>query len=173
MEITTKDFGLGAHLICLTNKAGDTLSLSNYGARIVDWTVNGKKIVLGFDSTQEYVEKDNYPVLQLAEQLVVSKTVKVEIAGKNVQLQQNEAAQTLHGGQDSFESKLWQFEVFQEAEQAKVQFYLTSNDGENGYPGQIQVTVTHSFDENGAWSIEYDAVSDKDTVFNLRGRCLL
>ena len=53
MEITTKDFGLGAHLICLTNKAGDTLSLSNYGARIVDWTVNGKKIVLGFDSTQE------------------------------------------------------------------------------------------------------------------------
>ncbi|MGL4481853.1 MAG: galactose-1-epimerase, partial [Lactococcus garvieae] len=41
MEITTKEFGLGAHLICLTNKAGDTLSLSNYGARIVDWTVNG------------------------------------------------------------------------------------------------------------------------------------
>ena len=76
MEITTKDFGLGAHLICLTNKAGDTLSLSNYGARIVDWTVNGKKIVLGFDSTQEYVEKITILVPQLAEQLAVSKTVK-------------------------------------------------------------------------------------------------
>lgn len=46
---------------------------------------------------------------------------------------------------------------------------MTSNDGENGYPGQIQVTVTQSFDENGAWSIEYDAVSDKDTVFNPTG----
>ncbi|MGL4247967.1 MAG: galactose-1-epimerase, partial [Lactococcus garvieae] len=154
MEITTKDFGLGAHLICLTNKAGDTLSLSNYGARIVDWTVNGKKIVLGFDSTQEYVEKDNYPGATIGRTAGRIKSGQVEIAGKTVQLQQNEAAQTLHGGQDSFESKLWQFEVFQEAEQAKVQFYLTSNDGENGYPGQMQVTVTHSFDENGAWSIE-------------------
>jgi aldose 1-epimerase len=169
MEITKKDFGLGAELICLTNEAGDSISFSNYGARIVDWTVEGKKIVLGFDSTQEYVEKDNYPGATIGRTAGRIKDGQVEIAGKSVQLQQNEGAQTLHGGQEAFESKLWQFEIFQEKETVKVQFYLTSNDGANGYPGQMDITVTHSFDEKGAWTIEYDAVSDKDTVFNPTG----
>lgn len=169
MEITTKDFGLGSTLISLTNKNDVTISFTNLGARIVDWQKDGKHLILGFDSAQEYLEKDAYPGATVGRTAGRIKDGLVEISGKTYQLNQNDAPQTLHGGADSMHTKLWNYQVVDLGAKVEVKFSLISNDGENGYPGQLAMTVTHSFDDENNWRIDYQAVSDKDTVFNPTG----
>lgn len=169
MQITTKDFGLGSTLISLTNKNDVTISFTNLGARIVDWQKDGKHLILGFDSAQEYLEKDAYPGATVGRTAGRIKDGLVEISGKTYQLNQNDAPQTLHGGADSMHTKLWNYQVVDLGAKVEVKFSLTSNDGENGYPGQLAMTVTHSFDDENNWRIDYQAVSDKDTIFNPTG----
>lgn len=169
MEITTKDFGLGSSLISLTNKNDVTIAFTNLGARIVDWQKDGKHFVLGFDSAQKYLEKDAYPGATVGRTAGRIKDGLVDISGKTYHLNQNEAPQTLHGGEDSIHTKLWTYEINDLGDEVQVKFSLVSNDGENGYPGKIEMSVTHSFDEENNWKIKYEAISDKDTVFNPTG----
>ncbi|MGV7665762.1 aldose epimerase family protein, partial [Mycobacterium kansasii] len=77
--------------------------------------------------------------------------------------------QTLHGGEESIHTKLWTYEVTDLGAEVQVKFSFVSNDGTNGYPGKIEMSVTHSFDEDNKWKIHYEAISDKDTVFNPTG----
>lgn len=169
MKISTKAFGLGARLITLTNAKGVSISFTNFGARVVNWVVDGKKIVWGFDSCQEYLEKDTYPGATIGRTAGRIKDGIVDINGQKIQLNQNEFPQTLHGGEDSFETKMWAYEVIDNGDMAEVKFYLTSEDGANGYPGKLDLVVSHSFDDNSCWAIDYEAVSTKDTVFNPTG----
>lgn len=60
MKITEKDFGQGYHLITLENKNKLALSISDLGARIVSLKSNDRELVLGFDTAEEYIEKDPY-----------------------------------------------------------------------------------------------------------------
>lgn len=169
MKIKTRDFGLGASLISIENQKGTQISFTNLGARVVNWKVNGKNIVLGFDSAREYLEKDSYPGATIGRTAGRIRAGKVNVAGQEIQLNQNDHLQTLHGGDAAMNTKLWRFEIVENENSAAVKFFMTSNDGENGYPGQVELTVIHSFDENGQWKIEYFAQSDKDTVFNPTG----
>lgn len=169
MKISTKYFGLGSTLITFTNEKGVSISFTNLGARVVDWIVRDKNIILGFDTAQEYLTKDSYPGATIGRTAGRIKEGQVVINDQIVQLNQNEFSQTLHGGEDSFNTKLWFFEIFDQGDVARVKFYLTSNDGENGYPGKLYVVVTHSFDDNSCWKIDYEAKSTKDTVFNPTG----
>lgn len=168
MEIKTKNFGQGATLITLTNASGDSISFTDFGARIVDWVVDGKNIVLGFDSVEEYINKDTYVGATIGRTSGRIKDAQVKISGITVQLNQNEGAQNLHGGKDSFESKLWDFEVFDDGREdlSGVRFFYSSPMAENGYPGNMKVQVTHTFDEKSKWTVSYEAISDADTVFN-------
>jgi len=165
MKIKTEDFGAGASLIRLTNEAGESIAFSNLGARIVDWNIDGRQIVLGFDSAEEYLTKDAYPGATVGRTAGrVTKGI-IHVDGKDYQLPQNEGEQCLHGGPKSFETRLWDYEIIDDG----VKFSLLSPDGDNGFPGNLKVTVIHRFDEESNWTIEYEAVSDKDTVFNPTG----
>ncbi|MDR2977278.1 MAG: galactose-1-epimerase [Streptococcaceae bacterium] len=166
MKINTKDFGENSTLITVENEAGVSISFCNLGARIVDWVVEGKNIVLGFDRANDYLEKDSYPGATIGRTAGRIKDGIVEISGKKNQLVQNEGLQTLHGGNDSFDKRFWSFETFNDGDVAGVHFDLISADGDNGYPGVLKVRVTYSFDEQNQWRIDYRAISDKDTVFN-------
>ena len=169
MEIKIRDFGLGSDLISLTNKAGVTISFTNLGARIVDWQKDGKHLILGFDSAKEYLEKDAYPGATVGPTAGRIKDGLVKISGKDYILNQNEGPQTLHGGEESIHTKLWTYEVTDLGAEVQVKFSLVSNDGTNRYPGKIEMSVTHSFDDDNKWKIHYEAISDKDTVFNPTG----
>ncbi|GAB2026859.1 aldose epimerase family protein [Lactovum odontotermitis] len=168
MKVDVKDFGENASLITLESQAGVKISFTDLGARIVDWILpDGKNIVLGFDSAAEYLEKDSYPGATIGRTAGRIKDGRVNVSGQDFQLCQNEGAQTLHGGEHSFEARLWKFETFNDGAVAGVHFDLVSPDGDNGYPGELKVRVTHSFDEtSNQWRIDYIATSDKDTVFN-------
>lgn len=169
MKITTADFGLGAKLFTIENKMGMTISFTNFGARVVDWKVNGKSIILGFDSAQEYVEKDIFPGATVGRIAGRTKDGIVVINGKTIQLEQNDFPQAIHGGSNPTQAQLWQAEIFETKDAAGVKYFLTLKDGDGGYPGKLQFTVIHTFNELGEWKIEYFAVSDKDTVFNPTG----
>lgn len=169
MNIKIRDFGLGSSLITLTNQQGVSISFTNFGARIVDWQKDGKRLVLGFDSAQEYLEKDVYPGATVGRTAGRIKDGLVEICGKQVQLNQNDGLQTLHGGDASMHTKLWEYNITNLSDKAQVSFKLTSADGENGYTDQLSVTVVHTFDEANHWTIDYQATTTKDTVFNPTG----
>ncbi len=145
---------------------GSTISFTDFGARIVDWVVDGKSIVLGFDSVEEYMTKDIYTGATIGRTSGRIKEGLVEISGKTVQLEQNERRQNLHGGAENFASKTWNIEIFDGPDFAGIHFDLTSLAGENGYPGNMKIRVTHTFDENGKWTVSYEASSDTDTIFN-------
>lgn len=172
MKISTQEFGLGSTLIRLENSKGQYLAVSNFGARGVDLYAGGKHILLGFDSAEEYVEKDIYPGATIGRVAGRIKDAQAEISGKTYQFDANEGKNTLHGGDFGPEGRLWTFEVLGDEgreDEAAVRFELTSNDGENGFPGQLKMIVTHSFNESGEWKIDYKAISTKDTLYNPTG----
>lgn len=82
---------------------------------------------------------------------------------KSYSLFVNNGENHLHGGREGFDKKLWDHAVCDDS----VVFYLQSPDGEEGYPGTLQVSVTFTLSENGSLTLEYKAVSDADTVINL------
>lgn len=169
MKIITKSFGLGSTLITLINKNNVKISFTNLGARVVDWQKDGRHFILGFDSAQEYIQKDVYPGATIGRTAGRIKDGIVKISGKTYQLNQNDLPQTLHGGEESMHTKLWRYDIIDLGTKVEVKFSLTSNDGENGYPGKLEAIVTHSFDEDNTWRIDYQAISNKDTVFNPTG----
>ena len=69
----------------------------------------------------------------------------------------------LHGGNVGFNRKLWNTKIVNDS----VVFTMTSADGEEGYPGNLKVKVKYTFDNDSTLTIEYGAVSDKDTVCNM------
>ncbi|GAX47154.1 aldose epimerase family protein [Pseudolactococcus reticulitermitis] len=169
MDIRTTDFGLGSSLITIINKQGVKISFTNLGARIVDWQKDGKHLILGFDSAQEYIEKDAYPGATVGRTAGRIKDGLVALSGETIQLDQNDGLQTLHGGDESMHTKLWRYEIIESSDKVAVKFSLTSNAGENGYPGQLKMVVTHSFDNDNHWQIDYEATTTTTTVFNPTG----
>ncbi|MFV0556505.1 MAG: galactose-1-epimerase [Lactovum sp.] len=166
MKITKEEFGLGATLICLTNQKGNSISFSNLGARVVAWEVTGRNILRSYKTAREYLEKDPYCGATIGRVAGRIKAAYLKINNQEFNLQKNEGEQTLHGGEESFETKLWRFESFESETSASVTFSLISNHMENGFPGKLEVKVTYSYDDEDNWTIDYEALSDQDTSFN-------
>ena len=73
---------------------------------------------------------------------------------------------TLHGGTPGFESKKWHSEIQEAQANPSVKFWLESPAGENGFPGNLTVSVTYTLTEENEWQIEYQATTDEQTLFN-------
>ena len=84
------------------------------------------------------------------------------LSGKEFRLSANEGGNHLHGGLTGFHQKLWRYAC----SESGVTFFLESPDGEEGYPGTLRAEVAYSL-EGGALVIDYQAVSDRDTLVNL------
>lgn len=79
----------------------------------------------------------------------------------------NNGVATLHGGLVGFDKKIWVAVPFVEADKAGLELTHVSPDGDEGFPGELTVKVTYTFDENSALTIRYEATTDADTVVNL------
>lgn len=120
-------------------------------------------VVLGFDSVQAYENQTCYIGALLgrcANRIVGNEVV---IGQEKIHLKCNDNGVChLHGGITGFDRKLWKASVTEKG----LTLSYSSKDGEEGYPGNLQVSVTYSL-EGGALSLTYHAVSDKDTICNL------
>jgi aldose 1-epimerase len=170
MDITESSFGGSAKLYTLENDQGVRLSVTNFGARIVRLQVpiNGvyRDLVLGFDSMAEYLEKDHFMGATIGRVAGRIAAGRFNIDGKKYQTPLNENGNTLHGGPDSFETKLWQSQKNITDELIAVTFTYNSPAQENDFPGSVTVEVTYSLDNANGWGVDYKAHSDVATLFN-------
>lgn len=162
--------GKKSHLIILKNKRGMKVAVSDYGARVVSILVPDNKgemtdVVLGFDTIEDYLSAERTyhgaTVGRFANR-IAGGTFK--IGDNRYHIKPNNGPNALHGGEGGFDKKVWDRRV---NEYEKVEFYLVSPDGEEGFPGKLTVTVAYSISDNNELVIKYRAHTDKTTVLNL------
>ena len=177
ITITEKNFGTLAKtgdnvkLYTITNKNGASVDLSEFGATIVSIKIpdkNGKiiDVTQGYNDVSPY---ENSPVGHAGGTIGPCANKidggKFSINGKKYELEKNKdnGKTHCHGGSNGFDVKLWQTKVLPDG----IQFTYNKKDMENGYPGNVNLTVTYKFDNNNNLRIIYNAISDKDTLLNL------
>lgn len=166
-------------LFTLKNKNGMTVDITNYGAKVVTINVPDKNgnmadVVLGFETIDEYLEKEPFFGTICGRFANRIKDGKFSLDGKDYQLAVNNGSNHLHGGIKGFNVKVW--DVVESAAQ-KLSLHYLSVDGEENYPGNLNVTVTYELSDDNALKIHYEATTDKPTVlglcnhsyFNLKG----
>lgn len=145
-------------------------AITNYGGRLVSLWVpdkNGKMIdiVAGFDSVQQYVHStEPYFGATIGRYGNRIAKGKFTIDGKEYTSSINNPPNTLHGGKNGFQSKV--FDAVQLGDTALQLTYL-SKDMEEGFPGNLDVKVTYTLTGDEALKIDYEATTDKTTVVNL------
>lgn len=154
---------------CIENKNGIKLTVSEYGAAIVSIYVPDKNgiltdVVLGFDNVSGYQSQNGTyfgaVVGRYANRIRNSSFV---LNGKSYILNKNDGNNHLHGGIFGFDKKIWNSNVNENS----VVFTLISEDGEEGYPGKLEVRVKYTLDDSNNVIIDYYAKTDKDTIVNL------
>ncbi len=164
--------GQAATLYTCTNRNGLVLKMTNYGGTIVAVETpdrDGKQanINLGFDSVGAYENHTAFfgcTVGRFGNRIAGG---KFTLDGKEHTLATNNGPNHLHGGVKNFSRVLWQAEPVQTADAVGVKFTRTSPDKEEGYPGNLDVTVVYTLDNDNRLKIEYTAQTDAPTVLNL------
>lgn len=146
-----------------------TAAITNYGARMVSLIVPDKNgaptdVVLGYDSIGKYLHRPNtYFGAVVGRYGNRIGHAKFKLNGKEYTLYKNNGPNTLHGGLKGFDAVVWNA---RKLDTSTLRLTYLSRDGEEGYPGNLQVTVTYTLDSNGL-RIDYGATTDKATVLNL------
>ena len=177
MSITLSSFGRAsdgreATLYTLENKSGASVSLCDFGARIVSIQVPDRdgrlgEVCIGFDSIAEYDRKGGWSV-GAAIGRVGNRIAGAAFTlnGVEYHLPANEGPNCLHGG-IGFDHRWWQAEAHEGEEADMVTFRYESADGEEGFPGKLAVEITYAWTEKNELCIHYHAVGDQDTLCNL------
>jgi aldose 1-epimerase len=173
MKYSASDFqsvidGKKTNLFTMKNKHGMTVTLTNYGAKIVSVFVPGKNgepadVVLGFKSIADYQKfgaSHGATVGPFANRIAGA---SFTIDGQVCNLVKNNAGNCIHSGPDSFYRQVW--EAVQTGNSVKMSIH--SSDGEWGFPGNKTVKVTFALTDENELRIDYEAVTDKPTHFNL------
>jgi len=152
----------------LSNEAGMKVSIITYGGTITSCIVpdrngNSVDVVLGYDNLKDYEQQGTYLGALIGRHANRIAKGHFTLNGKEYQLYCNDGPNHLHGGKVGFDKKIWGAEI---KEDTLVLKYC-SKDGEEGYPGNLMVTVVYSLKENNTLSIDYKANTDQDTVCNL------
>lgn len=171
--------GKPVSLYTIVNANGMSCVITNFGAKIIrlfapDRNNNFEDVVFAFDTLDEIIEKEEYYGAVCGRFANRIKEGKFCIDGKEYKLAVNNGTNALHGGIDAYNTKVW--DVVSTSE-SKIVLALLSPDGEEGYPGNLQITLTYELTNENELSVHYEATTDKPTVvgltqhsyFNLKG----
>ncbi|MGE4277908.1 MAG: aldose epimerase family protein [Lawsonibacter sp.] len=177
MTITEKEFGETGRgepvtEYTLKNRSGGSVSILNYGCtvrclQIPDATGRLTDVVLGYDTIWEYEEHDGYLGAIIGRNSNRIGAGSVTLNGTEYSLSRNEGNNQLHGGQRGFDKRMWTVQAVQDG----IRLSRCSPDGEEGFPGNLEVSITYCLLDEPALRITYDAVSDADTICNLTSHC--
>jgi aldose 1-epimerase len=163
--------GKKADLFLLRNGNGYEMSVTNFGARVVSlWSPDRKgqlaDIVLGHDTLEEYVHFKGERFLGAAIGRFGNRIAKgrFQLDGVEYRLPLNDAPNSLHGGNKGFDMVVWDVE---QPDAQTLIFSYHSEDGEEGYPGNLQTRMTYHLNDNNEWHIVYEATTDRTTAVNL------
>ena len=160
--------GDSIRLYTLTNKNGMTVEFSNYGATIIavhvpDKDGNVENVTLGYDDHAGLSGGKSYFGCVVGRYANRIAGASFAIGDKKYSVPQNDGPNSLHGGINSIDKQVWKARVMNDA----LKFTITMEDGENGYPGNMQVTVVYSLRDDNSLVIDYTATTDQETVLNL------
>lgn len=159
-------------LYTITNKNGIEARITNFGGRLVslktpDREGNIKDIVLGFDTLEGYLGMNPYFGALVGRYANRIANGEFSLNGKRYHLARNNGDSSLHGGLKGFDKVAWQVRETSGSNGPGLELHYLSVDGEEGYPGNLDVTVTYTLTDADELRIEYLGKTDKDTVLNL------
>ena len=173
----TEHMGKFSDLYTLTNENGMEVCFTNFGGRIVSIMVpdkDGKMIdvCLGHDSIADYIRYGyqgcNFGAL-IGRYGNRIKDGKFILDGIEYQLPRNNDGNCLHGGGEvAFHNRMWDAQL---VSNSSITFTTISEDGEDGFPGNLYVRVTYALTNDNAITISYEATTDRPTVINLTNHC--
>jgi len=177
MTITKEVFGktvdgTAVYLYTLTNANGCEARITNYGGIVVSLKVpdrTGKPgdVVLGYETLEEYIGNNPYFGSIVGRYGNRIGKGKFTLNGREYILAQNNGENHLHGGIVGFDKAVWQAREFESEDGAALELTHLSRDGEEGYPGNLSVTVIYTLTNQDELKIDYSAMTDKNTVLNL------
>lgn len=175
MGIKISDFGktiqgVQTHLYTVVNKNGIGMEVSDYGASLVSVTVQNRNggiadVVLGYDEVCDYETGTCYLGACIGRIANRVKNAEAMINGNTFQMEKNEGENGLHSGSESYSKIVWEAEV--RKEENAIRFYHSGKDGEQGLPGNFDISVTYTLTDDNAVGIHYEGISDKDTMVNM------
>lgn len=164
--------GESTTLYTMTNANGVVVKVSNFGGTITSMVTPDKSgkmadILLGFDSVDGYLQNKSFfgsMIGRYGNRIGKSQFV---LDGKTYNLDKNDGANHLHGGSQGFWAVMWDAKSFKTANSVGLTLTRTSPDGEQGYPGNLKVTVVYELTNNNEFNITYGATTDKPTHVNM------
>ena len=156
----------------LTNSCGAFVKIMNLGATIISINVPDKNgnladVICVYDDVNSYLINSGYQgaiIGRYGNRIHNSSFVLDE---REYKLYSNEGNNHLHGGMEGFDKKIWEAKTWEIGNTMYLEFVYLSVDGEEGYPGNLNVKILYTFDKDNVFSINYKAVTDKKTVLNL------
>lgn len=177
-NIQVSDYGItgkgdSVEKYTLTNRNGMQVEIISYGGTIIslmapDKNGNYEDVVLGFTDPEDYFNGNPYFFGALVGRYgnrIAGAEFTLE--GKTYQLHKNDGSNSLHGGKEGFDTKIWTAEPVENAQFPTLKLAYISADGEEGFPGQLTTTVLYTLTDDDALEISYEAITDKATVVNL------
>lgn len=159
----------GIELYELENDKGVKAQIITYGARIAKLFVPNKNgemidVVAGFDTPDGFLGENPYfnAVIGRVGNRIGGATFT--LGGKKYDLFKNDGNNHLHGGKCGFDSRIWNATIL---DGASLKLERVSQDGEEGYPGNLKVSVTYTLTNENSLVLEYEATCDKDTICSL------
>ena len=167
----TKD-GRKVSIFTLENANGMKAEITNYGGTVVSLHVPDKNgtlgdVVLGFDELEGYLAGAHYFGAIIGRYANRIGNALFELNGEQYHLAKNDGGNHLHGGNKGFDKVVWESKAIERGKNPFLMLTYRSRDGEEGYPGNLDVRVTYTITDDNSLKIEYMAVSDMDTVVNL------
>ena len=165
--------GEPTYLYALKNANVIEVAISNYGATIVSLKVPDRSgdfddVVLGYSNLSDYLShKNQYLGATIGRYANRIARGRFTLNGRDHRVPINNGPNALHGGKKGFDKRLWSEEPATESLGRELKLHYASRDGEEGFPGNLDVEVSFRLSDQNELSIDYGATTDQDTVLNL------
>lgn len=174
-SVSVKDWGMvegqKVYLFTLTNASGETVKITNYGGIITSWLTPDRQgkfssVVVGFDSLSPYLAGTPYFGAIIGRYGNRIADGRFSIGDSSYRLALNNGKNHLHGGIQGFDKRVWEATVITGIHPA-LKLHYRSTDGEEGYPGTLDVSVTYTLTAHDGLEIAYEATTTRPTPVNL------
>lgn len=157
-----------ANIFTLRNKQGMEIDVTNYGASLVSVRVPKDNkiydVVLGYDDVTGYENAGTYFGATVGRNANRIGNASFELNGIKYQLDKNDNDNNLHSGYDYYNKRLWNTN---EVDEHNISFYIVSEHGDQGYPGEVLIEVMYELTDSNEISIHYYCKAKDDTIVNL------
>ena len=159
-------------LFTLKNKNGMSVTVSDLGATVHNIIVpdkngNSTDVITGYATLPEYEKNPSFFGAAIGRNGNRIKDASFTLNGKTYTLSKNDHGNNLHSGPEIFASRKWNYETENDESSESVTFFIQSPDGDQGFPGNLDVEVTYTLTDENELMIQYYGLSDEDTVFNM------